>query len=465
MEQNPNKSLHSYVAWPDVIAFCNKLSEREGKRPAYRIDGDTLTTIDDADGYRLPTEAQWEYACRAGTNTLWYFGNNGSADPIEFKKQYAAPNPFGLFGLYAGSNEWCWDGSPPFVTPYSAAILSRRDDPREDVGPHRIKRGGSGKDSGGADRRAISSFARTSSSATETAADLTKYSGFGRVVLPIALPASSEPHASVSGPAAGPNPPGDSPGAKTTPAAPRWPLTPSKPEDIIWLQGLKATLTLRAPSAFGGEPTNVQVQPGDPLPAGAATIVGIDLGRDNAALITDDVLKRTATLVDLESLWLGFAAETRAVTKDGLPQLATLVNLRRLNLTRIGPKETDPVFLERFVNLESLFLGSEPFLNWESHVARLPKLTELRLDKMDLTNLQRLGPLPRLTELGLSDYGAAEGSKRLEAAKQFAPLVPWCRITVFGQGNADTRVEIEPTASPPPTVGSAVGSPPAPRSR
>ncbi len=195
METDPGKPLANYVTFADAITFCNKLSEREKKRPAYRMEGEQITLIDDADGYRLPTEAQWEYACRAGTNTFWYFGNDGGGVELtsdgdrEFRRRCLAPNPFGLSALYAGSNEWCWDGTTAaHDMPYSPAILSRRDDPREDVGTHRIKRGGGNSDGGGAGRRSINSFARNSSPAAEANGGLTPYSGFGRVVLPIIGP-------------------------------------------------------------------------------------------------------------------------------------------------------------------------------------------------------------------------------------------------------------------------------------
>ena len=111
------------VTWDDAVAFCNWLSEQEGRRPWYRPDGKggwLFAAYADADGYRLPTEAEWEYACRAGTTTHYSFGDDQTQmerygwfseesgnrmGPVALKR----PNPFGLFDMHGNAQEWCHD--------------------------------------------------------------------------------------------------------------------------------------------------------------------------------------------------------------------------------------------------------------------------------------------------------------------------------------------------------------------
>jgi len=97
----------SYVSWDDAVAYCKKLSEKESKT------------------YRLPTEAEWEYACRAGTKTAWSFGNDEKVigdyawydkNAVEIvSEQYAhqvglkKPNGFGLYDMHGNVYEWCHD--------------------------------------------------------------------------------------------------------------------------------------------------------------------------------------------------------------------------------------------------------------------------------------------------------------------------------------------------------------------
>jgi uncharacterized protein (TIGR02996 family) len=103
------------VSWEDCQTFCTKLSERDGKR------------------YGLPSEAEWEYACRAGTSTPFHFGETLSTDQANYSGNYPynngekgvyrnrtasvgsfPPNAWGLFDLHSNVWEWCHDEYRPY---------------------------------------------------------------------------------------------------------------------------------------------------------------------------------------------------------------------------------------------------------------------------------------------------------------------------------------------------------------
>ncbi|GAA4283710.1 SUMF1/EgtB/PvdO family nonheme iron enzyme [Brevibacterium daeguense] len=109
------------VSWLDAVAFCNRLSESEGRTPAYLVRDGDVRWIASSDGYRLPTEAEWVHACRAGSSgprygdldtIAWYRANSrGSAQPVGGR----APNAWGLYDMLGNVFEWCWDLYDPAV--------------------------------------------------------------------------------------------------------------------------------------------------------------------------------------------------------------------------------------------------------------------------------------------------------------------------------------------------------------
>lgn len=156
-----------YVSWFDVVEFCNKLSAKDSLSPCYTLtnmqrDGSSIKSAIvsplNGTGYRLPTEAEWEYTCRAGTTTLWHSGSTlTELNSVGWWGAYATPagnslerpnrvgqktaNAFGLFDMHGNVWEWCDDV-------YDESLYTKRSgttiDPRVASGSEsRILRGGS----------------------------------------------------------------------------------------------------------------------------------------------------------------------------------------------------------------------------------------------------------------------------------------------------------------------------------
>jgi formylglycine-generating enzyme required for sulfatase activity len=142
------------VSWNEAVEFCNWLSKKEKLQPCYtRVAGGRDWKCEfAANGYRLPTEAEWEYACRAGTTTRYSNGDDfrqlpkvGKVSVKPEEQQSTAPvgsyqpNAFGLYDMHGNAREWCWDR----YGKYDAGVGVVTDPRGPDTGPARVLRGGS----------------------------------------------------------------------------------------------------------------------------------------------------------------------------------------------------------------------------------------------------------------------------------------------------------------------------------
>jgi len=155
MGSNPCKSQDSglpleSVTWYDAVTFCDALSLAKGLDAVYAINGATVSADFSKDGYRLPTEAEWEYAARgtatdafttfAGSDTIgevaWYGDNSDNASHPMGKKK---ANAFGLYDMSGNVAEWCWDWYGSTYEGYGSALTNPTGPA---TGTERVRRGG-----------------------------------------------------------------------------------------------------------------------------------------------------------------------------------------------------------------------------------------------------------------------------------------------------------------------------------
>ena len=153
------------VTWHEAVTYCNARSLKEGLIPAYEITGPEnyriVTWNRRANGYRLPTEAEWEYAARAGTTGPFNTGGNVTTDQANYYGTYPydnhprggyrsrtvpvgslEANPWGLHEMHGNVWEWCWDW-------YDEYPVGEQSDPAgPSTGTYKINRGGGWNDFG-----------------------------------------------------------------------------------------------------------------------------------------------------------------------------------------------------------------------------------------------------------------------------------------------------------------------------
>ncbi len=138
-----------YVSWTDAVAYCNWLSQKEKISKYYLINDSEVKIIDTAKGYRLPTEAEWEFAARGGNKSKgtvfagsdvineagWFTGNSEGKSHVVAQK---ISNELGLYDMTGNLWEWVWDWHDGNYYQSSPA-----DDPRGPAtGSYRVMRGG-----------------------------------------------------------------------------------------------------------------------------------------------------------------------------------------------------------------------------------------------------------------------------------------------------------------------------------
>jgi len=138
------------VSWLDAVAFANRLSDEEGFNECYRIHGSKVSFVGlECNGFRLPTEAEWEYAARAETTTLFWTGSNLTKKQANFRdygknqetttvsvRTFPA-NPLGLYEVHGNVWEWVWD----WYGEYTNGLATDPTGP--EGGSYRVRRGGS----------------------------------------------------------------------------------------------------------------------------------------------------------------------------------------------------------------------------------------------------------------------------------------------------------------------------------
>jgi len=378
------------VSWNDAAEYCVKLSQQEKRKPFYFRAGETITPLDGT-GYRLPSEAEWEFACRAGTATKYWIGDHdedlvpaGWFGGISGGQTHAAgelkANPFGLYDMHGNVWEWVqdgWDGSyygqffvKPAINPGSPFS----------VGSQRVLRGGHWSSPASACR---SSF-RFANVPTD------RYDFFGfRVSLPVdAVQQALKSQA-----------------ASSTP-----PAAAERLEDYYARNRRAAEKLL----AVGGEQSNVTIEitqpfewrtvsPGQTLPDVPFLVRSWSV--KNAQVVTNDDLDVLAGLRHVLSLNLAAQGGLDAACVAKIASLQSPLN--DLGIGHIQLKTSDLGQLPIMPHIHVLWISAEQVDDGWRFLKRFPALRKLMLYGAPVPDLRPLGEISQLRRLEISAWGQA----------------------------------------------------------
>jgi formylglycine-generating enzyme required for sulfatase activity len=368
-----DESSVTEITWNDACAFCNWLSQHDGLTSRYVSDGQGAWLIAaTADGYHLPTEAQWEFACRAGTVTHYSFGDD-SARFGEFAWHDKSAgngmraggllraNAFGLFDMHGNVFEWCEDwfeayhGSDPVVNPVGPV-----------VGSMRVIRGGAWN--------LNSVLGRSAYRSPHSPSYRYKNTGF-RVARPLNPPNTNVPAQSTTATSVTTSDP-----ESRDRSAARWVL--SAGGKVTVLSAGKGPITLEA---------------GDPLPSGEFAVQKIIFYQNRTVEARE--FSNLARLDELETVDLNYTK----IDDEVLDHLATCENLSKI------------ILVSTRVSAEGI-----------AKLAKLPRLKSLLLDYGTANDeiLRTLATFPRLEDVtAFRTSVTAAGVRALAAAQPLKRLI------------------------------------------